>query len=70
MEAENLEYPALAYKADMLVKYHASAGLYSILLTDGRIIHFEPQDKGAFEGWLEKHGIKDMRASENQSSGA
>lgn len=55
--SENEYYPGLPYPACRLVRFHEAAGIFTILLSDDRIIHFEPEHRTVFRAWLKVHGI-------------
>jgi len=42
-------------------KYIEAAGIFSLLLKSGDVIHYIPQDKCAFRKWLYFHGITDVK---------
>jgi len=62
MSTESNKYPSLDYTSDMLVRYLATAGIFTILLRNGEVINFEPADTNDFENWLQKHKIENLRA--------
>lgn len=55
--SESEYYPGLSYQASGLVRFHEAAGIFTILLSDDRIIHFEPEHPQVFRAWLQAHGI-------------
>lgn len=61
MHTSSDHFPGLPMPAEHLVKYYASNVLFSILLRDETIIHFTPADGLAFERWLSRNNIKNLR---------
>jgi len=57
-------YPAFEHSADTLKRYIEAAGIFTILLKDGTITHYFPENVIEFRSWLEKHNIQDVRASD------
>jgi len=62
MNAEKF-YPDFAHSCDDIIKYLKAAGIFTMKLKNGEIIHHMPKDDDDFECWLRKHNIPDMRAS-------
>lgn len=68
--AKNLGYPMnlpltdtyseLNLRASQLVHYPQAVYVFTILLADGRIIHFEPCDVSAFDRWLLENRIPNV----------
>jgi len=54
-------YPNFDYKAGELNKYIATAQMITIMLKNGEIIHYFPEDTANFLQWLCAHGIKDIK---------
>ncbi|MEO8884956.1 MAG: hypothetical protein ABI367_02765 [Mucilaginibacter sp.] len=54
-------FPGFNYQASQLSKFIASAGLVTILLKNGEIIHYAPADIKAFVQWLVAHGVEDIK---------
>ncbi|WP_423147858.1 hypothetical protein [Rubrolithibacter danxiaensis] len=54
-------YPGFEYSIEQLYKFIAVHELFTIMLNDGRIIHFTPNDPDSFRQWLQKHQIQDIR---------
>lgn len=54
-------YPGFEYSADQLYKFLAVLDFFTIMLQDGRIIHFTPEDENSFRQWLLLNKIKDMK---------
>ena len=54
-------YPGFNYEANHLSKFLATAGIVTILLKNGEIIHYSPTDINAFMQWLEVHSIENIR---------
>ncbi|GAB2973958.1 hypothetical protein GCM10027049_05160 [Mucilaginibacter puniceus] len=53
-------YPGFDYEANQLSKYLSSAGVVTILLKNGEIIHYTAADKHAFRQWLTDNNIEDI----------
>lgn len=54
-------YPDFAYEAGQLLKFLAVDDHFTIMLKDGDIIHFTPNDSTTFKKWLEKNGVQNLR---------
>ncbi|GAB2977388.1 hypothetical protein GCM10027049_10600 [Mucilaginibacter puniceus] len=54
-------YPGFDYKADELRKFLASTDIFTILLKNGKIIHFTALDKNSFQQWLIEHNIENIK---------
>jgi hypothetical protein len=50
-------FPDFLFSASHIVRYISTAGLFSLLLSSGQVIHFEPENKQAFSVWLRQHNI-------------
>lgn len=57
----NTHYPGFDYAASDVIKFLAVIDFFTMMLKDGRIIHYTPDDTDAFKKWLLSHKIKDMR---------
>ncbi len=55
------KYPEFNYAATELSAYTISIGIFIISVKNGPVIHFTPHDAEAFEAWLRKHHIRDIR---------
>ncbi len=53
-------YPEFDYKAKQINKFMATAGIVTILLIDGTIVHHTPKRLSEFLKWLKSNGIKDI----------
>ncbi len=62
---KTLQYPSFPYPGSDLVKYLFTSGVFTILLNDGSIIHYEPEDIASFEDWLKRCRIPNMRNSDS-----
>jgi hypothetical protein len=56
----DLSYPEFGYAPNEINKYIEALGLFSILLKNGNIVHFTPQNREDFRMWLTRHNIKDI----------
>jgi hypothetical protein len=59
--SENETYPDFNYPAAELVKFNKALNVFSILLKDRSIVHFEPNDGDSFYNWLMQHNVEDLR---------
>lgn len=57
-------YPDFEYTAGELAKFLAASDFFTIMLKNGDIIHFTPKDVGAFQKWLDKNNIPNVRSEE------
>ncbi len=64
MSAEKI-YPDFAYSYEDIIKYLKAAGIFTMKLKNGDIVHFVPKDAQAFEGWLQQHKVTNMREENN-----
>lgn len=55
-------YPGFDYTARQLSKYLPVSDFFTIMLKNGEIVHFTPKDVGAFEKWLERNNIPNIRS--------
>lgn len=53
-------YPELNLPASQLVRYLQAGYIFTILLADGKIIHFEPSDVSGFDRWLLENGVPNV----------
>lgn len=60
MKPEN-HYRGFEYSAKELYKFIAVSDFFTIMLNDGRIIHYTAQDYQSFHQWLLDNKIKDIR---------
>ncbi|MBZ4192617.1 hypothetical protein [Niabella beijingensis] len=49
------------YAPETLIKYVEAAGIFTILLSGGAIVHFHPDKVEAFRNWLKEHKVPDAR---------
>lgn len=52
---------SFGYRSEDIKKYVLAAGLFTLMLQSGKIIHYEPEDAEAFERWLLHNGIQNIR---------
>jgi len=57
-------YPEFEYSANQLRKFIAVHDFFTIMLNDGRIIHFTAQDASSFRHWLLLNKIEDIRTED------
>lgn len=60
---EDMYFDGFEHRADELRKFLCTAGIFSISLKSGKIVHYTPEDIDAFRLWLAAHNIEDMRES-------
>jgi hypothetical protein len=53
-------YPGFDKSLASIKKFKSSGDLFSIMLTDGRIIHHTAKDELSFKKWLLDNGIEDI----------
>lgn len=58
-------YPEFKYKASEIKRYIEAVGLFSILLTNGEIVHFTPGCSTDFRNWLRCNNVTNVKNSEN-----
>ncbi|MNY40588.1 hypothetical protein D3C86_1753400 [compost metagenome] len=56
-------YPDFKFTAPEIKKYIESAGIFSILLTNGKTVTFEPTENEikTFHQWLKQHQIENIK---------
>lgn len=54
-------YPAFEHSSIDLSKYIEAAGLFTILLKDGKTVHFFPDNQEDFKEWLTEHKVLNIR---------
>lgn len=57
----NSRYPGFNYSAQELSKFLTALDFFTVMLKDGSIIHFTPDDVNSFTHWLLLNNVKDMR---------
>jgi len=50
-------FPGFIYAPNELQRFHEAAGIFTLLLSDDRIIHFEPEEPCLFRSWLYSYGV-------------
>jgi hypothetical protein len=60
----NASYPRFEHKATELAKYIEALGIFSILLKNGKIVHYTPANTDDFRKWLNNHNIDNIRSNE------
>ncbi|WP_312741056.1 hypothetical protein [Sphingobacterium multivorum] len=51
----------LKHRSDEIIKFIANCGIFSLLLKNGQVIHFIPDNPDHFMEWLGSKGIKDIK---------
>lgn len=46
---------------DAVVKFLATTEFFTLMLKNGEIVHFSPDDPAAFRKWLRGHRVPDIR---------
>ena len=64
----NYFFPGFEHCILQLRKYIHAYQVFTIMLKDGRIIHFQPQNVKDFHNWLLQHQIEDLRVSTLRNS--
>lgn len=54
-------FPEFDYNADQLSKFIATADIVTIMLRDGKIIHYTPKNMPLFLKWLSDHKIPNIK---------
>ncbi|MCE6989386.1 hypothetical protein [Dyadobacter sp. CY323] len=57
----NYYFPGFEFCVVQLRRYIHAYQVFTILLTDGRIVHYQPQNVAEFHNWLLQHQIEDLR---------
>ena len=55
-------YPDFEHSAKSLKKFIAAAGIFTIMLHDGRVVNHMPADPASFKNWLSENEVMDMRS--------
>ena len=65
MEKTNNDYyQGFNYSCTHLVKFANSFDLFTIMLRNGQIVHFQPDNISEFREWLLKNNIEDIKGTE------
>ncbi len=62
------KYPDFDYTATELSAYTFSVGVFIISLKSTNVVHFTPDDVEAFEKWLIKHHVRDIRKNKGTNT--
>ncbi|WON92599.1 MULTISPECIES: hypothetical protein [Sphingobacterium] len=54
-------FSLLKHHSDDIIKFIANCGIFSLLLKNGKVIHFIPDDPDHFTEWLHRKGIKNIK---------
>lgn len=57
-------FSLLKHHSDEIIKFIANCGIFSLLLKNGKVIHFIPDDPDHFTEWLSEKGIKNIKRPE------
>ena len=55
-------YPNFKYRPNQLRKFLATSGVVTLLLIDGGIDHFSPENVTDFVNWLSTHNVQNLKA--------
>ncbi|MDR0262820.1 MAG: hypothetical protein LBJ04_06305 [Sphingobacterium sp.] len=58
-------FPLLKHRSDEIIKFIANCGIFSLLLNNGKVIHFIPDDPDHFIEWLNRKGIKNIKGQQS-----
>lgn len=58
--AEN-EYPGFGQHASSLAKFISAGSLFTLMLKNGKIVHYTPRDKDSFKQWLLDNQVIDIK---------
>jgi hypothetical protein len=53
-------FPDFPYRAIEVVRFIQSKELFTCMLSNGRVVHFCPDDVALFRRWLIENGVKDI----------
>lgn len=59
-------YPDFEYTAHLLHKFICAADIFTILLKDGKTVHYRATDIELFKGWLIAHRIENIKPEQIQ----
>lgn len=60
-DASSQFFPEFRHPSPELIRFLQADKLFTILLKDGTVIHFEPSDKREFKSWLLRHKVEDVK---------
>ncbi|MGJ1417283.1 hypothetical protein ACR784_05770 [Sphingobacterium multivorum] len=58
-------FSLLKHRSDEIIKFIANCGIFSLLLKNGQVIHFIPDNPDHFMEWLGSKGIKNIKKSKS-----
>lgn len=64
MKTTAIYYPGFLYPASELFQFIVVQDLFSIILDNGDIVKFIPDDRDDFKDWLLIHQVKDIRSED------
>ena len=64
MKTTAAHYPGFPYSASELFQFIVVQDLFSIILNNGDIVKFIPDDIYDFKDWLLTHQVKDIRSED------
>ncbi|MBB5634552.1 hypothetical protein HDE68_000437 [Pedobacter cryoconitis] len=54
-------YPGFEYPVHLLRKFICAVDIFTILLQDGKIVHYRAADTNRFRSWLIAHQVEDIK---------
>ncbi|MDQ1149745.1 hypothetical protein QE382_001729 [Sphingobacterium zeae] len=57
-------FSPLKHRSDEITKFIANCGIFSLLLKNGQVIQFIPENPDQFTEWLNSKGIKNIRGKQ------
>ena len=54
---DNKDYPGFTFQSTELVRYLQSGYVFTLLLNNGNVAHFEPKDPVSFDLWLRNNAV-------------
>lgn len=58
-------FPNFEYTASEIYKYINILKDFTLMLNDGDIVKFTPDNEGAFKKWLDDNGVQNIREESN-----
>ncbi|MCC2598307.1 hypothetical protein [Sphingobacterium sp. FBM7-1] len=63
--AASIYFPNFEYSASEVFKYMYILKDFTLMLNDGDIVKFTPDDEDAFKKWLDDNGVQNIREESN-----
>jgi len=58
-------YPGFEYSAEQLQQFLAASDFFTIMLANGDVVHFTPENEDQFRQWLSDNHITDIRSEKD-----